>query len=148
MTKQEFIKEFNILCDYYKAVDLKENGNLLDKYYDYLKNIDISDWKIIRNRIDLRYKYMPKIMEIQDVYSEYRSEIAREKEKEKKTYACKLCNESGFVIVRDNKNRQYAVACDCRNGDDKIYDGRTIKDEKHRSIYVIPRYSQVVPKER
>lgn len=40
----------------------------------------------------------------------------------------------------------YVYACDCKNGDNKLYDGSTIKDKEHRSNYYVPRYSAVLPK--
>ena len=64
-----------------------------------------------------------------------------------KGYECKLCSDSGFVLLKDEKGRSWATACDCKKGDNKLYDGRTIEDPKRRSPYFIPRYSQVMKQE-
>ena len=59
-----------------------------------------------------------------------------------------MCNGTGYVILKqviEGTAYDYAYACDCKNGDNKLYDGRTIKDKDHRSPYYIPRYSAVIP---
>jgi len=62
---------------------------------------------------------------------------------------CEMCNDTGYVFIIEKGekgcNYEYVVACDCSKGDDKVYDGRTISDEKHRSNYICPRYSSMFP---
>lgn len=48
--------------------------------------------------------------------------------------------------IVEGRAYNYAYACDCKNGGNKLYDGTTIKDKDHRSSYYIPRYSAVIPK--
>ena len=63
---------------------------------------------------------------------------------------CKACNDTGFILITEKSEKggtyEFAVACDCPKGDDKVYDGRIISDEKHRSNYICPRYSSLLPK--
>jgi hypothetical protein len=54
---------------------------------------------------------------------------------------CRKCNDTGLVLLKDQDGRSWAVACDCKKGNDKVYDGRTL--EKDRSPYIIPRYSDI-----
>lgn len=59
-----------------------------------------------------------------------------------------MCNGTGYVILKKRvhgKLYDYAYVCDCKNGDNKLYDGKTIKDKEHRSPYCVPRYSEVIP---
>ena len=59
-----------------------------------------------------------------------------------------MCKGTGYVTVKKIVNElsyDFVYACDCRNGDNKLYDGSTIKDKEHRSNYYVPRYSAVLP---
>ena len=60
---------------------------------------------------------------------------------------CEKCNDTGYVFITEPSPKgntyTFVVACDCEKGNDKVYDGRTLSE--NRSNYICPRYSSMFP---
>ena len=149
MVRKEFSSVWNTLCAYYGYKEA-EREDIKDLYFRQLKYYDPMDWIEIQDVVIAKCKFMPKVEEISSIANEW-----KKKKQDAKTAdinipvcECKLCNGTGYrsiIEMDNNRPYEYVVACDCANGDNKLYDGRTIKDEKHRTNYIVPRYSQIIP---
>lgn len=144
MKRNEFENVIKTLTQYY---DKELDEGTREIYFNEMKyyNGDLS--KYIEEVCNL-CKFFPKIVELKNI---------KQKLEEQKEYVdinnpvceCNLCHGSGYRFINEQTESGYiytfAVACDCPNGDNKLYDGRTIKDKKYRTNYICPRYSSVIP---
>lgn len=144
----EFENIWRRMCVYYGKSDFLEDKDMIKIYFDEMKYIN-RDYEEFEQLLRSKCKYFPKAADIEDV-----KKVLLDKRLEEQRIninepvcECKLCNSTGYRMIRDEQNREYICACDCKNGDNKLYDGRTISDKAHKSIYVIPRYSQLYPSE-
>ena len=145
MTLNEFGNVWNTLCNYYEKEYSKDVMNL---YFNEMKYIN-GEYNELITGITNKCKYFPKIADIMEVWRTIKQENMEVVDINKPVCECNLCNGSGYRIIKEKSPAggiyEFAVACDCHNGDNKLYDGRTIKDKKHRSNYICPRYSSVMP---
>ena len=142
----EFEQLWKKMCKVFNRTESLTDKDVIDIYFREVKTYN-NDYNVLEQRILQKYKYFPKPADLLETISEVKNELAKVKDKNKVFKQCDMCNGSGFVIIKDEKQREYAVACDCENGDDKLYDGRTITDKRYRSPYVIKRYSEMFAKE-
>lgn len=149
MVRKDFNSIFDTLCDYYNQKEMKENESIRELYFDQLKYYDPQEWLDIQKTLLAKHKYMPKIQEIITAVADIKRENKEVIDINKPVCECDLCNGTGYRFITEPSPKgntyTFVVACDCANGDSKVYDGRTIKDKKHRSNYICPRYSSMFP---
>ena len=149
MVRKDFNSVFDTMCDYYGAKDIKLNEAVRELYFDQMKFYDPQEWLGIQKQITERIKYFPKITEIIEIAREYKNANKKTININEPVCECDLCSGTGYRFIHEVSPKggiyTFAVACDCANGDNKLYDGRTIKDAKHRSNYICPRYSSIMP---
>lgn len=144
----EFETIWRRMCMYYEKPGYLENKEMVDIYFNEMKYIN-NNYQEFEQLLRNKCKFWPKTADIVEVRKELIDKMLEEQHINinEPVCECKLCNGTGYRIIKDKKMRNYAVACDCKNGDTKLYDGRKIVDKAHRSIYIIPRYSQLFPTE-
>lgn len=134
MTKQEFKPIWDRMCKYYGRENMDQ---LAETYFNEMKYIT-KGYEQFERELYKNYTYFPKITEIKQTrYFLFKDEKTATK--------CPKCNGTGLVIVQQKENDRvydYALACYCDNGADKVYDGRTIEDVRYRTNYMITRLSQ------
>lgn len=146
MKSVEFNNVFSRLCKYYGKENFIDDMGLRDIYFQEMQYITPDKWQLIEPMIFRKYKFMPKIAEI----CEIKKEVKDETQKKEKIF-CKICNSSGYILVKkiiDDYPYEFGYACICGNG--YKYDGRTIKDTKHRTDFCIrgieelPEYQEII----
>ena len=146
MTMNEFSNVWKTLCTYY---DKNENSKeLIDIYFSGMKYINNNYDELMRG-IFRKCKFFPKVAEIMEIWEKTRKEHTVSININEPVCDCNLCEGTGYRLINEVSPQggiyTFAAACDCANGDNKLYDGRTIKDAKHRSNYICPRYSSIMP---
>lgn len=142
----EFEPIWKTICKYYSKPEFLNDKEMIRVYFDEMKHIN-SNFEKFEQLLYRKCQFFPKTYHILEIRKAMMDEMLEEQRVNinEPVCECKLCNGTGYRIIRDNRMQQYAVACDCKNGDTKIYDGRNIQDKMHRSIYIVPRYSQMFP---
>lgn len=140
MTDSEFIEETSKLEKYYgKELETFQ----LKIWKDELVNMPLIRYRQIIKEIFKTCKFMPKLADIIEINKGLGYHTENKKEIEK--VHCNKCNGEGFIIYTkliDNGDIKlpydFIARCDCENGNEYMYDGRTIQDTEHRSNYRIP----------
>lgn len=138
MKRNEFEEVIKTLCSYYDDKKLEENTKNI--YFEEMKYYN-GDLGIYIKEICNSSKFFPKITELKTI----KKNIEKSKNysvASNKMCDCDNCRGSGWIIIVDN-GIEYAVACECKNGDNKIYNGQDCKE--HKSNYYIPRYNSKMP---
>lgn len=133
MTREEFAEQTQRLCDLYgKTI----NQTQADFWLDQLQNYSANEYRRAVGEYAKKNKYMPAIS---DILTEIKNLKPYEQPK-KEVVECKACNGTGYVLYKkviDGREYEFASQCNCQNAVGLDYDGRTIKDEKHRSDYYL-----------
>lgn len=149
MVRKDFNSIFDTLCDYYGQKEMKENDSIREIYFGQLKYYEPQEWIEIQNALLGKHKYMPKVQEIIAIASDVKATNKETVNVNIPVCDCTLCNGTGYRFITEPSPQgniyTFVVACDCANGNNKLYDGRTIKDKKNRSNYICPRYSSIMP---
>ena len=140
MTLGEFVEETSKLEKYYG----KELEDFQRKIWnEEIGNLSVQRYRQIIKEIFKTCKFMPKLADIIEINKGLGYHI--ENKKEIKKVHCDRCNGEGFIIYTkliDNGDIKlpydFMARCDCENGNEYIYDGRTIQDTQHRSNYYVP----------
>lgn len=133
MTIGEFEEIANRLCNLFNKELNKEQ---MDFWYKNLKQYEPVTFRRAVGEYAKKNKYMPAIS---DILTEIKNLKPYEQPK-KEMVECKACNGTGYVLhkkVIDGREYEFASQCNCQNAVGLDYDGRTIKDEKHRSDYYL-----------
>ena len=144
MTDGEFIEETSKLEKYYgKELETFQ----LKIWNEELGHLSVTKYRQIIRQILKTSKFMPKLadmLEVTNTMPKVNKETTREK------VECDKCNGEGYILYTklvDNGDYkipyEYVARCDCDNGNEYIYDGRTINDTQHRSDYRIPSMSEI-----
>jgi len=145
MTDSEFIEETSRIEQYY--------GKELDTFQRKIWNeeighIALSRYRQIIKEIFRTCKFMPKLADIVEI----NKELAYHTEDKKvfESVECNKCNSLGFITyIKEIDNGGYKIPyqfiarCDCTNGNQYVYDGRTIRDTEHRSNYRVPSMAEL-----
>lgn len=145
MTDGEFIEETSKLEKYYgKELETFQ----LKIWKEEIGTLSAQRYRQIVREIFKTSKFMPKLADIIEINKELGYHT--ESKKEIKKVPCDKCNGEGFIIYTklvDNGNIKlpydFIARCDCENGNEFIYDGRTIQDKEHRNNYYIPSISEL-----
>lgn len=138
MTISEFIEVTKTLEKYYE----KELDEFQRKvWYDEIKYMTEQRYRQIVRHILITSKFMPKLSDVVQA----NNSLGKIQKEVKEKVECSKCNGEGFILYTemvDNGDTkipyQYVARCECANGEEFNYDGRTIKDTEHRSNYYIP----------
>lgn len=146
MKFEQFEKEFEIIANYYGKEDIIKNKEFMNLYFDSFKYVDIFTFNRVKELAIKKCKFFPKVSEFEEFIQETKKEKYSNEKREEITYECDKCKKTGYVLYWKKVNDReylYACACDCRNGDNKLYEGPKVKDPKGRSNYYIKRFSEV-----
>jgi hypothetical protein len=146
MKINEFTIIFNRMCKYFNKDEFINDKSIGEIYYNEMKKIN-DRYDYFEELLYSKCKFFPKVTEIKDVRYKMNENESGIIDVNAKICECANCNGTGYRIIFYNKNIEYVVACDCKNGDNKLYDGRSIKDKAHRSSYIVPRYSEKLMEE-
>lgn len=147
MKFEQFEKEFEIIANYYGKEEILQNKELINIYFDSFKYVDIFTFNRVKELAIKKCKFFPKVSEFEDFIQEARKErYSKEKREQEILHECEKCKKLGYILYWKKVNDieyLYACACDCKNGDNKLYEGPQVKDPKGRSNYYIKRFSDV-----
>lgn len=145
MTDSEFVEETARIEKYY--------GKELDSFqrkiwYEDIGKMPLSRYRQITRELFRTCKFMPKLADIVEI----NRGLAYHTENQKtfKKVECKKCKSRGFITyIKQLENGgqkikyQFIARCDCANGNQYNYNGRTIRDTEHRSNYYIPSVAEL-----
>ncbi len=142
----EFEPIFKRICRYFGKEEYITDKEMIEIYFNEMKRIN-DRYPYFEELLFQKCKFFPKVTEIRDIRFKMQDD-KKVIDINTPICDCKLCETTGYRFIRNEKGSIYAVACDCKNGDNKLYDGRMIKDTANRSDYVIRRYSDYIPAEQ
>lgn len=145
MEVPEFIEETSRIEKFYHK-DLEKFER--DVWYQELKNIPINRYRQIIMQVFRSCKFMPKLADIISIQNEL--PFGNKVQVEKERVNCNKCKGKSLIFYKkyiangDKKlEYDYAARCDCRNGEEYVYDGTTINDTEHRSKFYIATANQI-----
>lgn len=144
MVYKEFKDIYNRFCNYFGKFEYMSDETMIKIYFKEMKYINFN-LEEFEQMVYEKCTYFPKVAEIHSIRKNELKNVKATVNINTKVCDCNKCNGTGYRLMIEVKNDipyEFIVACDCRNGDNKIYDGRTISDKKHRSCYIIPRFSE------
>lgn len=148
MKQDDIMKLFDLLCKYYNKESYLEDKEMFKTYYDTLKDFNI-DKNYLKENILKQCRYFPKVIDMLNIIEEIQNKQGKSLTNSK-ICECQYCNGTGYRLITEIKNDvpyKFALACDCKNGDNKLYDGKKIEDARYRSNYIVPRFSQMFAEE-
>lgn len=147
MKFEQFEKEFAIISNYYGKEDILTNKELMNIYFDSFKYVDIFTFNRVKELTIKKCKFFPKVSEFEEFIQEVKREKHNnEKSEEEIVYECDKCKGVGYVLYWKNVEDMeylYACACDCKNGNNRLYEGPQVKDARGRSNNYIKKFSEV-----
>lgn len=145
MTTAEFVEETSRLEKYYE----KELDEFQRKIWnEELGNIPVQRYRQIIKEAYRTCKFMPKLSDLIEINKQmgYHTENKQITE----SVECEKCGGKGFVIyIKEVDNGgskipyEYIARCNCKNGDNFIYNGSNIDDSEHRSNYYVPTINEL-----
>lgn len=151
MTVSDFIEETSKIERFYSTEGKSRELTTEEKkiWYDELKNIDITRYRLIVKQVFRECKFMPKLADIINIQREL--PYINKSKIEDKQVKCNKCEGLGFILYKkivQNGEKQleyeYIAHCNCQNGIKYAYDGANISDTQHRSKYYIPNAQEIM----
>ena len=148
MNRAETIQLLSYLATNYQEIakkDEREKQIMIITWLDCLKDYDYSTVMKAVKELMQRSMFMPKLAEIINLTKQYKQAMINNIPK-LNAGKCDKCNGEGLIFYKKIVNKieyQYVARCNCVKGAEFAYDGRTIKDEKHRSNYYVPTIQQI-----
>lgn len=142
MTHEETLMFVETMQKYYNNVELthKETKQL---YYDALKKYTYQEMIETFDKLLETHKYCPKISDIVSMFLANKRNQSEYIKERPKIIRCRVCLDKGFVMYRDEQNRDYACHCDkCDSGEDWKHCGKGYGDSK--SPYISESVTEVL----
>lgn len=141
MTNGEFIEATSRLEKYYEKEFSIEQQRIM---FEELREVSVEKYKKAITYCIRNSKFLPKIADILNAINEVKTIVAKETTR----IECKKCKGVGYVpyyrqIENGGKTLKYLYFAVCECGNEKRYDGTTIKDVEHRSKFYIPLINEI-----
>jgi hypothetical protein len=146
MKRNEFNTVFGTICKYYDK-DYTKDNEMMEIYFNEMKYINENFSEYI-NQIFSKFKFFPKVAELKDLRFKLKEDKGNSININAKICDCNYCNGSGYRTITEIRYKlpiEFLVACDCKNGDNKLYEGSKMKEAKDRSDYAVRRFSHYIP---
>ena len=148
MNRAETIQIIAYLAGNYQEIKTKKDDEkefMINAWLDCLKDYDYNIVMKAVKELMTSNMFIPKLAEIINLTKQYKR-VMIDNAPKLNAGKCDKCNEEGLIFYKKIVNKveyQYVARCTCVKGNEFTYDGRIIKDEKHRSNYYVPTLKQI-----
>lgn len=138
MTRYDFDEVTSELETFYEK---KLNPTQKQVWFEELQDYTKEKYKQAVRKMFKTQQYRPTLSVVLETISNIKTE-----ETPNEPVSCEACKGTGYVLytkVVDGREYQYASLCNCQNAIGKEYDGTKVADKEHRSLYYIPKATDV-----